>query len=224
MVNIYGISKNHVKLFTDAVFGVAITILAVELQVPNLDNNGTINSEELDEPFITFTSYIISFIVIGLYWITYHSVFNPIKHTTDLMIWLNLLFLLFIALIPFSDKLTERYDNNQYSFIFYATVQILTGLMLFLIWQHAVRNGLLLLLGKNDNNSDKGYEDNYLNTLIIKLTFIRTIIIPIVMIISIIISFYYLEIAYVFPAIIIPISIIIRSVYKNYNELYMKES
>jgi uncharacterized membrane protein len=223
MVNIYGISKNHVKLFTDAVFGIAITIHAIELQVPNLDNNGLINSEELDELYTTFTSYIISFIVIGLYWITYHSVFNPIKHTTDLTIWLNLLFLLFIALIPFSDKLTEQYDNNQYSFIFYATVQILTGLMLFLIWQHAKRNDLLLL-GKNDNNSDKGYENNDLNTLIIKLTFIRTIIIPIVMIISIIISFYNLEIAYVFPAIIIPISLIIRSRYKNYNELYMKES
>ncbi len=49
MVNIYGISKFHMKIFTDAVFGVAITILAVELQVPHLDSNSLVNSEEFGE-------------------------------------------------------------------------------------------------------------------------------------------------------------------------------
>jgi uncharacterized membrane protein len=101
MVNIYGISKFHVKLFTDAVFGVAITLLAVELQVPNIDNSKILDSSEFEELSTIFVSYITAFVIIGIYWITYHSVFNPIRHTTDLMIWLNLSFLLFIALIPF---------------------------------------------------------------------------------------------------------------------------
>ena len=46
MVNVYGISKFHVKIFADAVFGVAITILAVELQVPNIDSGSLIDSRE----------------------------------------------------------------------------------------------------------------------------------------------------------------------------------
>lgn len=85
MVNLYGISKFHVKLFTDAVFGIAITLLAVELKVPNIDNSDILDISQFQELSTIFVSYITSFVIIGMYWITYHSVFNPIRHTTDLI-------------------------------------------------------------------------------------------------------------------------------------------
>src|SRR5690349_10907666 len=109
MVNIYGISKFHIKIFTDAVFGVAITILAVELQVPNLDGIKLVDSTAFGEIAKTFISYITTFVILGIYWITYHAVFNPIKRTTDLMIWLNLSFLMLIAIVPFSIRLMNEY-------------------------------------------------------------------------------------------------------------------
>jgi uncharacterized membrane protein len=213
MVNLYGISKFHVKLFTDAVFGISITLLAVELKVPNIDNSDILDISQFQELSTIFVSYITSFVIIGMYWITYHSVFNPIRHTTDLMIWLNLSFLLLIALIPFSVRLIDTYEN-QYSFIIYSLIQILTGMMLFLLWQHAIRRRH----GKSNDGNDT------INSLIIKLTYIRTIIIPIVFIFSIIISFYYLEIASVFPLTIIPISLIIRFRFRNYDKLYVEEA
>jgi uncharacterized membrane protein len=215
MVNIYGISKFHVKLFTDAVFGVAITLLVVELQVPNIENSGILDSSQFEELSRIFVSYITAFVIIGMYWITYHSVFAPIRHTTDLMIWLNLSFLLFIALIPFSVRLIDEYEN-QYSFIIYSLIQILTGMMLFLIWQHAIRERLLR--GKSNDGNDT------INSIIIRLTYIRTIIIPIVFIISIIISFYYLDIASLFPLTIFPISLIMRFRFRNYDKLYVEEA
>jgi uncharacterized membrane protein len=150
-----------------------------------------------------------------MYWITYHSVFNPIRHTTDLMIWLNLSFLLLIALIPFSVRLIDKYEN-QYSFIIYSLIQIVTGMMLFLIWQHAISRRLLQ--GKSNDGNDT------INSLIIRLTYIRTIIIPIVFIFSIIISFYYLDVASVFPLTIIPISLIMRFRFRNYDKLYVEEA
>lgn len=65
MVNIYGISKFHVKLFTDAVFGVAITLLAVELQAPNIENSGIFDISQFEELFTIFVSYITTFVIIG---------------------------------------------------------------------------------------------------------------------------------------------------------------
>ena len=213
MVNLYGISKFHVKLFTDAVFGIAITLLAVELKVPNIDNSDILDISQFQELSTIFVSYITSFVIIGMHWITYHSVFNPIRHTTDLMIWLNLSFLLLIALIPFSVRLIDTYEN-QYSFIIYSLIQIVAGMMLFLLWQHGIRSQH----GKSNDGNDT------INSLIIKLTYIRTIIIPIVFIFSIIISFYSLEIASVFPLTIIPFSLIIRFRFRNYDKLYLEEA
>ena len=163
----------------------------------------------------TFVSYITAFVIIGMYWITYHSVFNPIRDTTDLMIWLNLSFLLLIALIPFSVRLIDKYDN-QVSFIIYSLMQVPTGMMLFLIWQHAIRKRILQ--GKSNDGNDT------INSIIIRLTYIRTITIPIVFIISIIISFYYLDIASVLPLTIIPISLIIRFRFRNHDKLYVEEA
>lgn len=215
MVTIYGISKFHVKIFTDAVFGVAITILAVELQVPHLDGISLISSGEFAEIATTFISYIKTFVIIGIYWITYHGVFNPIKRTTDLMIWLNLSFLMFIAIIPFSIRLMNEY-NNQHSFIFYSIIQIMTGVILLLMWQHGLRMGTLV-----NNNRD---EVTQLNPEVIRLTYYRTIIIPIAYTISIGFSFINPHIVTIFPLIIIiPVSIFLRWKYKNHGDLHAHE-
>ena len=95
-------------------------------------------------------------------------------------------------------------------------MQVLTGMMLFLIWQHAIRKRILQ--GKSNDGNDT------INSIIIRLTYIRTITIPIVFIISIIISFYYLDIASVLPLTIIPISLIIRFRFRNHDKLYVEEA
>lgn len=215
MVNIYGISKFHIKIFTDAVFGVAITILAVELQVPNLNGIKLVDSTEFGEIATTFISYVTAFVIIGIYWITYHAVFNPVKRTTDLMIWLNLSFLMFIAIVPFSIRLMNEY-NNQNSFIFYSLIQILTGLILFFMFRHALRMNLFTSKGESDTNN--------LKPVLVRLTYIRTIIIPTTYAISILVSYLHPHLVSIFPLIIIiPVSLIIRWRYKSHDDLHAEE-
>ena len=107
MVNIYGINKSHVRFFTDAVFGVAITLLAIDFAIPHVGQDGFFNEDELNDLVLNISLFISSFVIIALYWITYQSVFSMIAKTTDLTIWLNMFLLMFITMIPFTFKLNK---------------------------------------------------------------------------------------------------------------------
>jgi len=145
-----------------------------------------------------------------LYWITYQSVFSMIAKTTDLTIWLNIIFLMFITMIPFTFKLTNVYDTDIYAYGFYCVVQIFAGFMLFGIWTHALK-GKLFSPNKTIDNE------------IIRLTYFRTIITPAVFIISLGTSIYSLELALGIPAVIIPASLVMRFVYRRKKDLYLTD-
>ena len=210
MVNIYGINKSHVRFFTDAVFGVAITLLAVDFAIPHVGEDGSFNEDEFEDLLLNIVLFIFSFVIIGLYWITYQSIFSMIAKTTDLTIWLNIIFLMFITMIPFTVKLTNAYDNNIYAYGFYCVVQIFAGFMLFGIWTHALKDNLFSPNKTIDNE-------------IIRLTYFRTIITPAVIIISLGTSIYSLELALGIPALIIPASLVMRFVYRRKKDLYLTD-
>ena len=90
------IKVEHVISFSDAVFAFAITLMALSIDIPDLSSNLT-QAELLDklyDLFPQFESYIISFAVIAIFWVSYHQVFNHIKGSHIVMVYLNLLFLL----------------------------------------------------------------------------------------------------------------------------------
>jgi uncharacterized membrane protein len=90
-----------------------------------------------------FTIYVISFFVIGAYWISYHHIFNRIADSHGVIVWLNLAFLFFITLIPFAVDLQVDFYFYQIIFIIYAMVLTAAGLSLTLIWLYASKNKLV---------------------------------------------------------------------------------
>ena len=107
--NIHGkIRLEHVISFADAIFAFSITFMAISIQIPNLPDNNITETEliaKLLELRPQFETYVISFFIIGIYWVAYHQVFNHITGSHTIMIWLNLLFLFFITLISFATGL-----------------------------------------------------------------------------------------------------------------------
>lgn len=210
MVNIYGINRSHLRFFTDAVFGVAITLLAVDFAIPHIGPDNSFNEEELGDLAFNIVLFVISFVIIGMYWITYQSVFSMTAKTTDLMIWLNIIFLMFITMIPFTFKLTNVYDTNIYAYGFYCVVQIFAGSMLFGMWIHILK-GELYFRDKNITNEIK------------RLTYFRVIIIPATFLISLATLTYSLELAVGITFVIIPASLVMRFIYRGKKDLYVTD-
>ena len=99
------IRLEHVISFSDAIFAFSITFMAVSIQLPNLPQHLTqtqVIQRLVGELGPRFTIYVISFFVIGLYWIAYHQIFNHIVSSHAIVVWLNFVFLFFITIIPFA--------------------------------------------------------------------------------------------------------------------------
>ena len=197
------IKVERVISFSDAVFAFAITLMALSIDIPDLPTHLT-QSELLDklyDLYPQFESYVISFAVIAMFWVSYHQVFNHIKGSHITMVYLNLLFLLLITLLSLSTSLVINYGTYQIPYIIYCFIVIMTSSLLATIWWHATRNKRLI--------------DKNLHPFFIKGVLVNLMSIPIVFTISIIISFVNLDIAQYFWLIIAPLNIIIKRRYKH---------
>ncbi|MDW3612024.1 MAG: TMEM175 family protein [Nitrososphaeraceae archaeon] len=197
------IKVEHVISFSDAIFAFAITLMALSIDIPDLPSNLT-QSELLDklyDLFPQFESYIISFAVIAIFWVSYHQVFNHIKGSHIIMVYLNLLFLLLITLLSLSTSLVINYGGYHIPYIIYSIMVILTSSLLAMIWWHATKDNLLI--------------DKNLHQFYIKGVMINLISIPLVFTVSIIISFVNLDIAEYFWLVIAPLNIAIKQKYKH---------
>jgi len=197
------IKVEHVISFSDAVFAFAITLMALSIDIPDLPLNLSQSEllQRLDDFYPQFEDYIISFAVIGIFWISYHQVFNHIKGSHISMVYLNLLFLLFITLLSLTTSFVTNYASYQIPYIIYCTVVIMTSSLLVLIWWYATKEYRLV---------DKG-----MHPLFIKGTFFALLAIPIIFSISVVISFIDLDIAQYFWLSIIPMNVLIRYKYKH---------
>jgi uncharacterized membrane protein len=146
-------------------------------------------------------SYIISFAVIAIFWVTYHQVFNYIKESHISMVYLNLLFLLFVTLLSVTTSLVINYSSYQIPYIIYSIVVIMTSSLLALIWWYATKNHRLV--------------DKNIHPLFVRGVMVNLLSIPFIFAISILVSFFDLEIAQYLWLIIAPLNIAIRRRYRH---------
>jgi len=122
--------------FSDGVFAVAITLLVLTIRV-RLDLPLEKVGHELRAQWPHFVAYVVSFAIIGVFWISHHGVFNMLKRANGPLIWLNLAFLMVIVFIPFPTELISEYSNSEIVVILYAATMACAGLMLALMTWYA---------------------------------------------------------------------------------------
>lgn len=136
----------RIVFFSDAVFAIAITLLALDIHVPQLPPSPSEAdlARELLGLWPKYVGYIISFLVIGNYWLAHHRAFRYIVRYDGVLLVLNMLFLMTIAFLPFLNELLSEYGEARVVVIFYASVLTLTGLLSTAYWVYASRGHRLI--------------------------------------------------------------------------------
>jgi uncharacterized membrane protein len=194
------IRLDHVISFADAIFAFSITFMAISIHIPEIAQN--LNQaqviEKLLESIPEFEIYVVSFFVIGLYWISYHQIFNHVVGSHSTTTWLTLVFLFFITLIPLATNLQIGYGHYQIVFALYALALTIAGSLLTITWLHATKNKLI----------DENMTYNEIHRISLE-----SILFPVVFLLSIFVSFIDLRIAHYFWIMIVPAKIIVRNKY-----------
>ncbi|OGO13107.1 MAG: hypothetical protein A2032_00795 [Chloroflexi bacterium RBG_19FT_COMBO_49_13] len=131
--------NERIAALSDGVFSIAITLLVLELAVPEHLPDGGMWAY-FSQLLPKFASTMVAFIVLGVYWIGHHNMFKHIKRHDRVLMWLNILFLMFVAMMPFFAGLVGEYGDDTLALASYAFWLMLTGLVLDTIWWHASKN------------------------------------------------------------------------------------
>lgn len=132
--------------FSDGVFAIAITLLVLELHPPEGGSGGLWRALVHEWP--QFAAYLTSFLIIGIMWVNHHSMFRRIARADRLLLFLNLLLLLWTALLPFPTELIARYlresgSDPHVAAAIYSVNLTLAAIAFSLIWAHAIRARLV---------------------------------------------------------------------------------
>lgn len=122
-------------LFSDAVFAIAITLLVIELKIPELKDNETlIEAFQKNDTFYGFFGLALSFVIIGQFWTNHHRLFGYVNNYTGKLLWLNLHMLFWIILMPFSSALSSKYAGRDDVWMLYCFNLFMIGISIYFIW------------------------------------------------------------------------------------------
>ena len=118
--------RSRLEAFSDGVFAVAITLLALDLTVAGPAGHGPL-ADQLHEKWPAFLAYLISFFMIGIVWVNHHALVRSIIKVDRRLLFLNLVLLLFVVLIPFATATEADYfpansDDARLAMVLYAGV------------------------------------------------------------------------------------------------------
>jgi uncharacterized membrane protein len=135
----------RVLAFSDGVFAIAMTLLVVGIGVPTLSEGGDAGEllDRIDDLAPEIISFFISFAVIGRYWVAHHQSYRLLREIDYGLIAINLIYLAFVAFLPFPTALLGNYFENPVAVGSYAlAVAVVSGLEV-VAFRHAYRAGLL---------------------------------------------------------------------------------
>lgn len=133
------LSFSRIVAFSDGVFAIAITLLVLQIQVPSHIHSASKLTHALTDQSSDLIAYAISFAVIGRFWVSHHRFFSNVRSFDSRLLALNLLFLAFVVLIPYSSQVLGEYGGKAPAVILYAGNLALVTLVSALMCTYVLR-------------------------------------------------------------------------------------
>ncbi len=141
--------KGRLEAFSDGVIAIIITIMVLELKVPEGHK-----LKDLAVVWPVFVNYIMSFIYIGIYWNNHHHMFHAVRSINGAVLWANLHLLFWLSMVPFVSSWMGKYPFDElpmalYGFVLLMNAIAYTLLVIVLIRHEGKNSALATALGKD---------------------------------------------------------------------------
>jgi uncharacterized membrane protein len=182
-------NKNRIETLSDGVFAIIMTILVLEFKIPKLPPQALESSATLFSELIkmspVFFSYSTSFAILAMYWIGHHNLFHLFtKNINRTLMEINVLFLMLVSLLPFLSHLLGEYRYNQGAVQVYAVGTVLIGLCMYSMYDYAEKS--------------KEIDNHEVDNVVLKKITIRIWLPIISACVSFFISFWSLNLSFIF--------------------------
>ncbi|MGA9671768.1 MAG: TMEM175 family protein [Terracidiphilus sp.] len=131
--------KNRIEAFSDGIFGVAATLLVVELRLPDAPTV----AQGILLVFPKLCVFVLSFLIVAVYWVAHHTMFDFVSRVDRGLLWLNNFTLLGVAALPFPTAVLGSHPLDPTAIIVYATALSFINCTGVLAWRYVSRNTAL---------------------------------------------------------------------------------
>lgn len=181
-------TTERLKTLSDSILLVALTLLAYNLVPPSVVN-GQLNADEVENFLDNLYGLISSFFVIIVFWVIYTKILDHLKESNEIVVWVSLTFFILVLLTPVFSVALFQYQV-QPSITSLASLQIVNGILLVLLWMYLLRHRYMMTIELKKNHN------RYMYSILS--------VIPSVYAISIGIAFINIQMAIIFPVIMVP--------------------
>jgi uncharacterized membrane protein len=179
----FELGKNRIEALSDGLFAIVMTLLVLELHVPDLPANAS--NLQLGPALLhlwpKFVTYAVSFLSLGVYWVGHHNMYHAIRRSDRVLLWLNIVFFMFVSLLPFATSLVNAFRQTQLAPLVFGANLTLIGWTLWLQWAYASRQP-----GMISENVTAEYRE---------MVHARFLAIPVILTLTMIVCFWSLEIS-----------------------------
>ncbi|RKS14041.1 TMEM175 family protein [Flavobacterium sp. 120] len=160
-------NKNRLEAFSDGVLAIIITIMILEIKVPE-----GANFSDLMMLAPKFLSYILSFVYVGIYWNNHHHMLQSVTKVNGKILWANLHLLFWLSLIPLSSGWMGEHNFAKATITFYGIILFFSAIAFWLLQNIIIASeGQKSILAKALGNNFKGKISNLLYLIGIVISF-----------------------------------------------------